>query len=134
MRLMLPFAVVVVVFVVLAACNRDPCAVDCQWFGLCTQRAGQCVATNAADCRKSDACRDYGRCTVDRDECRIGSDADCRSAAPCRLDGRCGKPAPIAGISASKEKCIATAQADCAASQACRERNLCKLGRNGCEN
>ncbi len=106
------------------ACNRDPCANDCKWFGKCTASPAGCTAAGNADCARSDACRDYGRCTAKDGACRIGGEADCRTAAPCRLDGRC-VPGP-------KDKCMAGSDRDCAQSEACRDRGLCKAVDGAC--
>lgn len=108
----------------LFGCTRDPCSNDCKWFGLCTATPAGCTAASDADCQKSDGCRDYGRCTAKQGACRIGSAADCRKSAPCRLDGRCA-PGP-------KDKCVAVSDRDCAQSEACTARGLCKAVDGAC--
>jgi len=106
------------------ACAREPCRADCELFGRCTPHGERCVATSSADCGRSHDCRDYGRCTVADGMCRVGSANDCRRGAPCRLDGRCA-PGP-------KDRCVAIADADCRASEACRARGLCRADRGAC--
>lgn len=110
------------------ACREDAL---CRSRGLCGARIlglayeHECVAVDAAHCRRSSECRERGRCDHDRanSSCAKLTDASCRQLADCPDDGACTNRAG---------RCVQGSDADCRQSQWCRREGRCSLRDDAC--
>ncbi len=99
-------------------CERKPCARDCEWFGLCTERAGACVAATDTDCHGSKGCESYGKCSAKAGKCQRLSAADCKRSNKCAWAGECGF---------KDGECTALSEADCTRARFCKDKGFCRL-------
>ena len=86
-----------------------------------------CIATSAADCRKSQECTSAGACGLRGESCGAVSVEDCRKSTACSERGGCD----LVGI-----YCRPTKAAHCTASSECRLKKRCeyKLADQACYN
>jgi hypothetical protein len=128
----------------------SPQTLDCGAHGRCTRRGQECVATSAADCRRSRSCASYGRCTLGSGRCVAGANADCETSSLCSSEGKCGvqggecvalvdahckKAPPCQGAgkcSASGGACVASSDVDCRSSSRCRDAGQCSASGGAC--
>ena len=85
----------------------------CKDFGLCTDKDGECVATEAS-CAASSRCKDFGYCTENDGKC-VATEASCAASPACKNSGFCTE---------KDGKCVAT-EASCAASLRCKDGGYC---------
>jgi hypothetical protein len=95
--------------------HAERCKLECQARGLCTERSGQCVATDAGDCKRSKACEEHGRCELVADDCRATA-TSCASFPGCATAGACGEKGGA---------CAPTSSSHCAPTEACKTDGLC---------
>ena len=129
----------------------------CRIHGLCTQKHEGCVAGSEADCKGSLGCRALGACSEISGECRV---IECNDTPACHRDGRCvtgrdarscawtgntdlecqsaqGKkrvnPCQTTGQCTTKDGyCVATQNAQCAASALCKTYGKCAVNDGEC--
>jgi hypothetical protein len=124
------------------------CKGACDDCGLCTVRAGRCVAASKKDCRCSRLCMDRGFCSPADGICKALTDDDCRNSVGCRILGQCrarngscvllGKadceyPCAVFGnCSVNDDGYCRPSAAGCAESLACRVYQRCGFDGDGC--
>ena len=126
------------------------CSTECEQNGLCTARAGVCVATSDALCEQSMACTFAAGCKKRGDLCGPGSDDDCKQSTPCLAGGWCSfvggrcRPKTSADCALGSNcadfgfcslvggKCTLETSADCARSNGCKAHGWCTLVAGKC--
>jgi hypothetical protein len=61
----------------------------CVTSGNCHMKNGACIATDDADCKKSQQCSFAGNCSLQGEACVAATDADCAGSEVCRTSGQC---------------------------------------------
>lgn len=103
----------------------DNCTLDCKVNGKCSLINGECIATKALDCLRSERCKEEAWCSPSNGQCTILLDRDCIMSDQCKVYGRC----MLYG-----ESCVATKSIECARSLNCKKYGFCSVdGEGGCQ-
>lgn len=107
------------------ASSDEDCLVSriCTYFGQCSARDGECLATEY-DCTRSLACRHEGRCTFNGGRCVVGVD-DCARSYLCMRVGNCA-------LDAVGGRCVPRSEEDCRQSMACATGGVCHFDGSAC--
>jgi hypothetical protein len=103
-----------------ASTEKDCNKLSCPTSGRChaAENGFGCVATSAADCRKSEDCKSTGTCGLQGDRCIAVSAEDCRKSKGCTESGNCD----LVGVN-----CLPSKTEHCTASNGCRVSKRCSM-------